>query len=131
MANILKQTDEERLLRTKELEQQSEAINFELAKIREEESKRKKKKELITDFNELKFVAQGDRMLSSQAFDKKAVYEYLNEEENTITLFNGVQAEATFGTNTMKKENFGMLQSGSMYRVAGKFTLRFKYYEVN
>lgn len=122
---------EERLLRTEELEKQSEAINFELAKLREEEAKSKKKKEIITDFDKLTYVSQGNRLLSSQAFERKAVYEYLNEEEQTITLLNGIQAEAIFGTNLAKKEEFGMLKKGSMHRVAGKFTLKFKHYEVN
>ena len=122
---------EERLLRKKELEGQSEAINFELAKLREEEAKSKKKKEIITDFDQLTYVSQGDRLLSSQAFERKAIYEYLNEEEQTITLLNGIQAEAVFGANLVKKEAFGMLELGAMYRVASKFTLKFKHYEVN
>jgi hypothetical protein len=122
---------EERLLRKKELEEKSREINFELAKIIEFESRLKKKKELQTDFNKLKFVSQGDRMLSSEAFSRNAIYEYLNEKEQTITLFNGIQAEATFGTNIAKKESFGMLEEGSLYRVPGVYTLRFKHFEIN
>lgn len=124
--------DEERLLKIQEIEKRAEKDQFELAQLREEEARlSKKKKQIITDFDELKFVSQGDRLLKSQAFERNAVYEYLNEEEHTVTLLNGIQAEATFGTNLTKKESFGMLKLGSMYRVAGKFTLRFKHYEVN
>ena len=122
---------EERLLRKQKLEEQSKEINFELAEIREFESKFKKEKEIQTDFNKLKFIEQGGRMLSSEAFSKQAIYEYLNEKEETITLFNGVQAEATFGIHLAKKEAFGMLELGSLYRVPGVYTLRFKHFEMN
>lgn len=121
---------EERLLKKKELEERIQQDQFELAKIREAEFKTKKQKSINPNFDTLKFVERDGRLISSEVFSKQAIYEYLNEKEGTITLFNGIQALGVFGTNTEKKEAFGMKKLGTVYRVPEQFTLRFKHLEI-
>ena len=122
---------EARLLRKKEIEERMQQDAFELAQIREAEVKTVKKKEIEKDFSKLNFVAVGNDLASSDVYSKKAVYDYLNEETGIITPFNGIQAQGVFGTNDTAMTAFGMKQLGAVYRVADKFTLKFRHFEIN
>ena len=124
---------EERLLRKQELETRVQEDQFELAELRELEAKTKakKKKEVEKDFNNLTFIAQGNDLVSSDVYDKKAIYDFLNEETGIITPFNGLQAQTVFGTNDNAMTQFGKKELGSVYRMPNKFTLRFRHFEIN
>lgn len=131
MVTKKEQEIEDRLLRKQELEDVVQKASFELAQLIEKEVSEVKPKQIEADFQKLKFKEVGGNLIESEAFSKRAIYDYLNEKENTITAFNGLQAQTVFGNNDKKWEQFGKLELGEIYRVPGEFTLKFRHYEVN
>jgi hypothetical protein len=121
---------EEKLLQRKELQEEIQKKQFELAELNQSVALSQKEKKYITDFNQLKVVLDGKNIIETQVFHKNAVYEFFNEKNGSLTLFNGKQAEGVFGMNEKDMIEFGKKEIGPIYQNTKEgFILKFKHFE--
>jgi len=121
---------EEKLFRKKELQEEIQKKQFELAEINQAVATQKKEKKYVTNFDDLKVVTDGKNILETQVFHKNAIYEYFNEKNGSVTLFNGKQAEGVFGMDEKGMIEFGKKELGPVYQNTKEgFILRFKHFE--